>query len=297
MNFRPHRLLGILVGSAVVACLLGMAAFLFVRLQESPVSLNAFLLVLAIIGLAALALLFAFRIYGCLSLRYQIDRNSLTIFCGLQRHVIPLSMVTGLVLGKELTRPRLHGLGWPGYHIGEGRVGGLGKTVFYSAHRSPKDLLYVLTNELAYGISLAKPKEFAAELSARQRLGATSGIGEKASHVNLWDVPMLKDVLAARLLIVGLLLNLALFGYVSNLFPAQPASLPLTFGILGRFAQDASPYTLLLPAYLGLAVLIGNSILGAILYRTETLASYLFLLASVAVQFLLWIALLGAIGS
>lgn len=294
MEFRPRRLLGILVGSSIVLSLLGAVAYFLYQLKESPISLAAFGLALGILVLLAFACLFAFWTYGCWSLRYQIDRNYLTICWATERQIIPLSLINGLALGKNAGRFRAGGIHWPGYHVGKGRVTGIGKAVFYTAHRSREDLVYVLTPKLAYAISVANPSQFAAELELRRRLGSTHAVGQEASRESAHTFPILKDGSAVRLLALGLLLNVALFGYISYAYPAYPPLLPFLFNLLGRIAEESSKITLLLPPSLGLGVLLGNTLLSSLLHSRERFASYVFLICGIVIQILLWIATIRA---
>lgn len=289
MEFRPRRLPGILVGSGIALGLLAAAGYFAYQLRDFPISISAFGLALATLLLVGLAGLFAFWTYGCWSLRYQIDRNSLTIRWTTQRHIIPLSLINGLTLGKDIDRPRASGIHWPGYHVGSGRARGIGKAFFYSAHRTIKDLVYVLTPELAYGISVADPIQFATELELRQRLGATHTSAQATSSGRLVTFPVPWDSPTVRFLALGLLLNVALFGYISYMYADYPQSLPFSFTLLGRIPEDSSKTAVLLPPFLGLTLLLGNTVL-SLLLRREHLAFRTFLVSGIAIQVLLWIA-------
>ena len=104
------------------------------------------------------------------------------------------------------------------------------------------------------------------------------------------------DRLVHVLLVLGLLLNLALFAYVGWRFRALPQSLPLHFDILGqpdRFGVRSEIFKL--PA-IGLLLLVLNSLLGLIIYRWEKLGAYLLLGVTSVVQVLFWLAALNIMG-
>lgn len=96
------------------------------------------------------------------------------------------------------------------------------------------------------------------------------------------------------LVILALVLNLALFGYLIFEFnrnpPVLPPLLPLHFDPSGepdRIEQGNAIFSL---AQIGLVVIVGNLALGGLLYRRERLASYLLAGVSIVVQLLLWYA-------
>jgi uncharacterized membrane protein len=104
------------------------------------------------------------------------------------------------------------------------------------------------------------------------------------------------DRLVHVLLVLGLLLNLALFAYVGWRFRALPESLPLHFDILGqpdRFGVRSEIFKL--PA-IGLFLLVLNSLLGLAVQRWEKLGAYLLLGATSVVQVLFWLAALNIMG-
>jgi uncharacterized membrane protein len=104
------------------------------------------------------------------------------------------------------------------------------------------------------------------------------------------------DRLVHVLLVLGLLLNLALFAYVGWRYRALPESLPLHFDILGqpdRFGVRSEIFKL--PG-IGLLLLVLNSLLGLIIYRWEKLGAYLLLGVTSVVQVLFWLAALNIMG-
>ena len=86
-----------------------------------------------------MGLLFAYWTYSLGTLRYTLDRNALTITWGDIRQMVPLSQIERLVPGRELPNPHVAGVSWLGHHVGHANVeGGIGDTLFYSTHRSPR---------------------------------------------------------------------------------------------------------------------------------------------------------------
>ena len=104
------------------------------------------------------------------------------------------------------------------------------------------------------------------------------------------------DRLVRVLLVLGLLLNLALFAYIGWRYRALPAFLPLHFDILGqpdRFGMRSEIFRL--PA-IGLLLLVLNFLFGLAIQRWEKLGAYLLLGVTTVVQVLFWLAALNIMG-
>jgi hypothetical protein len=104
------------------------------------------------------------------------------------------------------------------------------------------------------------------------------------------------DRLVHILLALGLLLNLALFAYISWRYRALPESLPLHFDVLGqpdRFGVRREIFKL--PA-IGLLSLVLNSLFGLVIYRWEKPGAYLLLGVPSVVQALFGLAALNIMG-
>jgi hypothetical protein len=104
------------------------------------------------------------------------------------------------------------------------------------------------------------------------------------------------DRLVHVLLVLGLLLNLALFAYIGWRYRALPESLPLHFDILGqpdRFGVRSEIFRL--PA-IGLLLLVLNSLFGLAIHRWQKLGAYLLLGVTPVVQMLFWLAALNIMG-
>ncbi|MFQ6014678.1 MAG: DUF1648 domain-containing protein [Anaerolineae bacterium] len=98
------------------------------------------------------------------------------------------------------------------------------------------------------------------------------------------------DRLAQVLLALALVTNLALFGYLRWRYPTLPQTLPLHFDALGQPDYVSSRSEIFRLPTVGLLILVGNSILGLLLYARERLASHLLWGAALLVQFLFWAA-------
>lgn len=101
------------------------------------------------------------------------------------------------------------------------------------------------------------------------------------------------DRLVHVLLVLGLLLNLALFAYVGWRYRALPESLPLHFDSLGqpdRLGMRSEIFKL--PA-IGLLLFVLNSLVGLAIQRWEKPGAYLLLGVTAVVQVLFGLAALN----
>ncbi len=105
---------------------------------------------------------------------------------------------------------------------------------------------------------------------------------------------ILRDRYLWALVIVALVVNLGLFGYLifefSRVPPALPPLVPLHFDVNGDPDRIESRDALFSLAQIGLIVIIGNLGLGALMYRRERLAAYLLAATATVIQLLLWFA-------
>jgi uncharacterized membrane protein len=104
------------------------------------------------------------------------------------------------------------------------------------------------------------------------------------------------DRLVHVLLVLGLLLNLALFACIGWRYRALPESLPLHFDILSqpdRLGVRSEVFKL--PA-IGLLLFVLNSLLSLAIQHWEKVGAHLLLGVTPVVQVLLWLAALNIMG-
>ncbi len=289
MNWRPPRSpIGLIALAALMIVLVAVDIVLAVTLLRSDINLRAFSLGLLIaLSLPILALL-AYWLWGALTLRYTLDRNSLDIHWVGTEHVVPMAQIRALIPGSEiLVPPVVRGLRWPGYTIGEADVSTIGRTLFF-ATRPLAEQVIVVTPNLAYAISPGDPALFIDEVTARQRLGPTDYVPQTVRVAPWLARPIWRDRLSALLFGLGALACLALFAWVAYLYPTLPDAL-----FLRGIGQPSSPQrvALVLPT-IGLLALLGNTVLAALFHTRERVAAYLLLGGALGTQMMLWVAAL-----
>lgn len=278
-------LLGALLTIAAVDSLFGQTAppGMFLALAVTLAALTATL----ILGYLALIVF---------NLRYQLNRNGLTIYWGVSRQRIPFNHIRQIIPASERSDEiAFKGINLGGLRLGRGTLQNHGALIFKSTSDLEQSLL-VTTPERAYLISPTEPARVMKAWTDRQPLGPTQQWREDTRPLRPFNTPLLSDQLAWSLIAGGVLLLIGLLGYISLNYPELPVTLPIHFDSLGR-ADRIAPKVFLfsLPA-VGAIVWLTNFLLGSFIYRREKLGAYLLWGSTAAVQLSLWVALFTITG-
>jgi hypothetical protein len=290
----PLGLLLIGLVTAIDGWLLNQLINQSIRAQR--VSFFAFFIGLVVLLSVPVLVFLVYQTMTCLTLRYRLDRNGLFIrWVGAQQSV-PIRDIQRIASGSQLggTIVRRHGIRWPGHERGEGLVPSIGRTHFL-ATQSLKDQLVIVTPGLAFGISPHDPEGFLQAFEARRELGPNRLLERHSRHSRWFIWPLWTDRTAWALLGIAVIINLALFGYLSARFPSLDLQVPLHFdnqGLADRIGTKIELFTL---PVIGLIILGTNLILGLALYKRERAGSYLLWGAAGAVQALFWLAIFSIV--
>ncbi len=296
MEFRPPRAVGTLVGCLFAGLCFAVTTALVVRGSYSDVDLNIIPLYIVATILFFIGLLFAYWTYSLGTLRYALDRNALTISWGDIRQTVPLSQIERLVPGRELTNPHIAGVSWMGHHVGRGEIeGGIGDTLFYSTHRSPADLLYVVTATQSYAISVDDEVAFAEALQGQQRLGSLIAVAQAPDRSYLAAQPFWEDRTAQVLALAAFATFFAMFSYIYQQYPDLPQNLALNFPQLDGVTRVGAKSELLKLPATGNTLLLVNLALGFAAHSWERMVGYVLLVATIAAQGILLAAAIIAL--
>lgn len=290
MKWKPARSaggrLGIVVVIGFALASLGLLWLLTIR----PISIFSFFLALSALIGVALVVVLGYWTFGFYTLRYRVDRNSITITWGILRHVIPVSNIQRLAPGTDLDPGiRVRGFAWRGYYVGTGRDPELGPVLFYATRPRDEQVL-VVTSTLTYAISPRDPAAFKLEYDLRSRLGPTVILRQGTALARLAQLPLWRDRFLWTLMGLVVLANALLFGYVCWQHPYLPELLPLHFGILGQVDRIGERNELFMLPFIGLVVVALNALLGILIHLRERFGTYVLLSSALVVQVLLWLA-------
>ncbi len=284
MEFRPTRTAGAVIGGAMSALALALALALTARGLTQPIGLGPVALYAAATALLALGAAFAYWTYGCATLRYVVDRNGLVIRCGDVSQTVPMAKIERIVPGREASSPKFSGLSWFGYHVGRGRAEGIGETIFYSTHVSPSELLYIVTPEVAYAISVKDEVVFADAIQSQQRLGSLIAMPQGVRRTALAAQTFWSDRVAQVLTLTAVAGFFGMFAYVFREYPDLPQSLELPFPALSGVIRVGSKEELLKLPLAGVSLLAINLALGFALHSWERMVGYMLFAGALAAQ-------------
>jgi len=297
MDFRPQRFHGTLIGLIGLLLVLVPTALVARRLALTPLSFSSFGWAMLLLLLVTIAGALAYRVYSCWTLRYRIDRNCLSIRHGITEWLIPLAQVHHLVQGRELLDVlRRARVCWTGYRVGWGRVESLGETMFCAACRSQQEMVYVLTANRTYGLSVPDPERFVSELRFRQSMGPTRQLTAATRQWALAELSIWRNPVAAMLALIGLMLSLSLLGYACWAYPGLPAVVPLRFNAEGEVLEVGRRLEVLRLPLIALGLVLTDWVLAAWIHQKEKLLAHICLLGGIWVQALFWVATARIVG-
>ena len=282
-ELHPPRTIGVLIGGAIALWCFAFTGVLLWRGLTEPIDLPVLGPYLAATFFFGLGCLFAYWTYGCLTLQYHLDRNGLTIRWGDIRQLIPMDRIERLVPGRELPPPKVTGVSWLGHHVGHGKVGNLGDVIFYATHTTHEELLYVVTSDQSYAISVPDEVRFAEELQGHQKMGQVVSLPQVTERTALASLPFWHDPFAQLLALGSILAFAVTLGYVFQQYPGQPDSIPFSFTTLG-FGEKSE---LLSIPVTGIGLLAVNLALGFLLHAWDRAVGYLLFLAAIGAQAIL----------
>ena len=269
----------------------------------------AFLYGLAFALSLVLVFLLAYVAWCALSLQYRLDKENLTLKYAGVRQVIPLSSIESVYAPGRKMDGALIKVRWrrladilPGFLAGSGVSPQLGK-VLAAATVPANAQVFVVTQDLAFGLSPQRPLAFVDKLNIR--LSAVhDAIPDPEStqrpHTILGRVLMLGsglwgDRVARRLLLGGLLVCTLFFGYMSLVYNGLPNILPLHWNSQGQIDRVGDPQELLRLPVIALGIWLVNTILAALVRRRERAATLFLLAGAVAVPFVFAAATLSIV--
>lgn len=286
--FRPPRALGVIVGGALMAWAL-VAALITAQLAlGAGAEFKTFLAWVVVAVCVVLALAFANWTYSVYSLSYLVDRDTLTIKWGFRSVVVPIEAIQRMVPGRTLDESKIDGLNWWGCHIGSADVKRIGYTLFYSTHSNPDELLYMVTNEESYALTVLDQAAFAEEIQARAAMGPVEPHIQRSEASGLAALPFWRDRVALIAAGVAGVACAVLGGFVFASYPGLPQVVELSFPALGGVVRVGDKEELLRIVYLGVGIFAINTVAGIALHAMERAAGLWLVASSSVLQVILF---------
>lgn len=294
--FRPPRALGVIVGLGFAAWALGLAVYVASLAIGAEAGFKTFIAWLVVGGLSLLGVTFVTWSYSLSSLAYVVDDHAVTIIWGFRRAVIPIENIQRMVPGRTLDAPRIVGINWWGCHVGESDVKRLGYTLFYSTHNTPDELLYVVTAQESYALTVADQVLFAEEVQSRAAIGAAPRpSAQRSTATGIAALPFWRDRAASITVGIAVALFVALCGYFFYEYESVPNVIRFDFPDLEGIVRVGSKTELLEIVYVAGGILAANVVLGILMHARERAAGLWLLASSAMLQVVLLIAAAAAL--
>jgi hypothetical protein len=269
MDCRPPRLIGLLIGLALLGLSLGAAVIGLA--QMAGASASAWLVLWAALPLVGvpLALVVSYRLFGLLTARYAVDRDSFRMRWGWAEEVAPLADAV-LQPAPDSLRDRLRprGLWWPGCVVGRAAFPDVGEIEFF-ATRPGRDLLLVSTGGRTLAISPPDGPAFSEAFVSATRFGSLRRVSPRSARPEFFSARVWNDRLARALILVGLILPLGLLGYLGAVAASLPDLVPFGFEVGGQPGVRVPPSRLLFLPLIAVLCWLIDMILASVLYRVE----------------------------
>jgi hypothetical protein len=274
-------------GAALAALSAGFAAGSALVAFRSEPEFKTFLAWLAAGGLAVAAILFASWTFCLATLSYSLRPGALVITWGLRRVIIPIDSIEGIVPGRTLDELDVRGINWFGCHVGHADVRRMGFTMVYATSVAPEHLVYLVTTDETYAITVLDQAGVAEEVQGRRVLGTVAHLPQRSSARGLAAMPFWRDRTAVTSAVLSAVAAAALMGYVFARYPSLPDIVQLDFPGFGGLIRIGDKEELLGIVYAGLAILGINSVAGIALHARERAAGLWVLASSGLLQLVL----------
>lgn len=294
-TFRPRILKGLIFGillSGWSVCLTVGLAFIA---SESSFGVLRVLIYGCSFFAGLLTLFLSYWVLCFLKLRYTVNDDNLIIHWGLVRHIIPLASVTRISTTGYSDDIVMDMFSWPGMSIGKGfsrldLIAGVPKPIsIFSTSRSRQKLLYLETSSSLYGLSVNDEADFLRGIGAYGHHDSQELI--EPHLVYTW--PRLHFLISSATVWIYLILITSMTILMWSEFTFRYVELPVQLEGVFPISQEKSRFITLwlreelfqIPRIASLLV-VGNTILGLILFIWERKLALMILFSAILIPVL-----------
>ena len=295
MQFSPPRELGVRVGGLITFWALAVTLLLLTLGLVTELGFAGWLAYSGSLAAAAIALLFGYWTWSLATLSYHLDRNALLIRWGHSQQVIPLGSIERLVPASAVGLPSVRGVGWWGSQIGHAEVAPLGPVLCYATDRSHGELLYVVTPQRTYAITVADPHEFARQVLIRQELGPTAQLEHQARRTGPQAL-LTDDRLGLALAGLAIAGGVLVWLQIALRHASVPTTMPLHLAASDAAADFFTHAALLEMGRSASAILVIGLVVALLVHGRDRVAGRLMLAAAAIVQAIFLAATAIAVG-
>jgi hypothetical protein len=266
-SFAPPRRIGLLFHIGVILFLSGAIGGSIWQLFQIEIGPRFFIeLIFTLVGVGVLAILL-YRAYALWGAYYSLERDGICLHWGLRIEDIPMKTVRWVYPYRDLKRQSgqtvpFPWLRLPGSILGVRHFSNDMAVEFLASNAA--QLVLIATQSRIFAISPADPQNFLAVYQHFNELGSITPIEARSVYPSRLFSVVWQDRPARYLLLVGILFNLFLLGWVSLIIPTRSEI------SLGIFADESlPPVRLLLLPFLSSFFFLIDLALGFFFYRRD----------------------------
>jgi hypothetical protein len=277
LEFHPPRSPGRQIGFTLVGAILLLDLGLLHFLLSQPLSILTFLWGLLLAASFPALLLIVFLTGNLVAARYHVEGNVLIIEWGRLKRLIPLPAIRQFIPGSEATEiAGFEGICWPGLIVGRaganlgqkpGSAANKPGDLFFFATREPAQQLLVVCDEAAYALSPQDAEDFVVCLQAVRDTGLATEDETQVALPDLLTWPIWRDRAAHLTVALSVLLNAALFSFLTVVYGRLPGEVALHFDTAGQVSRTGHAANLFILPLIGLFTWLLNGLLGWLLYH------------------------------
>ncbi|ABX07596.1 MAG TPA: hypothetical protein DEF47_06965 [Herpetosiphon sp.] len=235
-----------------------------------------------------ISLIMLYRVGSALTLHYRVDRNALTIHWLGNTAVVPMNLITAVEPSVDVKQK-------PGLLTRFGYISGVGQAAdeqilnFFSTQPAEQSLLLRTTGG-SYVITPAQRDSFIQEVESRLNLGVVQVQSEGVVRSTRIAYDFWLNNAVRWALVVGLLLNFAVWGLIAWRYNQLPLEVPIRIDATGAVSGVEAREQLLALPLVGLLAWLINAGFGALVYRTSRAGAFALLIGSSVIQLFLAVA-------
>jgi len=263
--FSPARRVGVVFLVGVIILLIGGAFLGLYQATQASIGPAFLAAILPVLIAVLLVPILAYRLFGLSNASYILQRDGIKLQWGFRIEDIPMTSVLWVRRAGELdSRLPLPWIILPGSVTGIRKIAGTGAIEYLSP--TIFDLLVIATPGQFYAIAPAERGEFLETFNRFSELGSLTPITSRSIQPSLLMGRVWSSWTARILIILGAVLSIALFVWISLSVPKNPlVALGFQANLLPR-EPISSVQLLLLPLLNGLFYFV-NLLLGLVFFR------------------------------
>lgn len=266
-TYAPSRWKGIFFLTFTCTLLTGLEVFLIRRFDLTQVSLQFFLMLIALIIFGIPLVFLLYRLFSLIFSFYRLERDGLHIQWGLRTEVIPLSAIEWIRSPREMTEDVPWSvLPMPGAYLGTVGVGD--HTTYEFLASDMGKMLFVGTSRYIYAISPQSTSGFLTGFERMLQMGVLSDPEWTTARPGNWLLEAWRDRTGRVSTILSMILLAALYIWTGSRFQTRGSEAVTSYEIEGASGNTIVVTLLTIPMIATVLWLFGSA-LGMLIFQQK----------------------------